>query len=133
MEDRELFDTLKNRPDIEPEQEFSNKLRQRLQNNQELKTKRFSVATILTIPMTIAVFVLLLMITTGQSLEIKSAALPTISQEETLLFTGGICVLLSLLLFIIFVYSKGYTKGKLVYLTFTLSLAVWLGNLIYAN
>jgi hypothetical protein len=133
MEDRELFETLKNHPNIEPDQAFLNKLRQNLQNNQGLKSKRITVATILTIPMTIAVFVFLLMITTGQSLEIKSAAAPIISQEKKLLFTGGLCVILSLLIFIIFVFSKGYTKGKLIYLAFALSLAVWLGNLMYAN
>ncbi|WP_337982893.1 hypothetical protein [Lysinibacillus sp. C5.1] len=133
MEDRELFDTLKNRPDIEPEQAFSSSLRRELENNPKLKTKKVTVAPLLTIPMTIAIFVFLWMITTGQTLEIRSAASPIISQEKTMVFTGGVFVLLSLVLFIIFVFSKGYTKGKLVFITFALSLCVWVGNLVYAN
>ena len=133
MEDRELFDTLKNRPDIEPEQAFSSSLRRKLGNNPKLKTKKITVATLLTVPMTIAILVFLWMITTGQSLDIRSAALPIISQEKTMFLTGGLFVLLFLVLFIVFVFSKGYTKGKLVFMTFALSLGVWVGNLVYAN
>ncbi len=41
--------------------------------------------------------------------------------------------MLALLLFILFVYYKGLTKGRLVYLTFSLSFLAWVGNLLYAE
>lgn len=131
--DHKLFDALKKRPDKEPDKIFSNQLRQHLQKGQSVKRKRFSIATILTIPVTIAVLAFLTMISTGQTLEIKSAAQPTIIQEKNLIFTGGLCLLIALLVFIIFVYSKGYTKGRLVYMTFSLSLLTWVGNFVYAE
>ncbi|QDQ01132.1 hypothetical protein FOH38_12100 [Lysinibacillus fusiformis] len=132
-QDHKLFDALKKRPDKEPDKIFSNQLRQHLQKGQSVKGKRFSFATILTIPVTIAVLAFLTMISTGQTLEIKSAAQLTIIQEKNLIFTGGLCLLIALLVFIIFVYSKGYTKGRLVYMTFSLSLVTWVGNLVYAE
>lgn len=134
MEERdyELFDTLKKRPDKDPDIEFSKQLRQSLQKKPIKKTK-FSIATVLTIPVTLAVLLFVFIIGTGQSIKLKNAALLTINQENNL--TNILCVvlMLALLLFILFVYYKGLTKGRLVYLTFSLSFIAWVGNLLYAE
>jgi len=135
MEERDykLFDTLKKRPDKDPDIDFSKQLRQSLQKTPIKKTKRFSIATILTIPVTLAVLLFVFIIGTGQSFKLKNAALLTISQEKNL--TNILCVflMLALLLFILFVYYKGHTKGRLVYMTFSLSFLAWVGNLVYAD
>lgn len=135
MEERdyELFDALKKRPDKDPNIDFSKQLRQSLQKTPIKKIKRFSIATILTIPVTLAVLLFVFIIGTGQSINLKNAALLTINQEKNL--TNILCVflMLALLLFILFVYYKGLTKGRLVYLTFSLSFLAWVGNLVYAE
>jgi len=135
MEERDykLFDTLKKRPDKDPDIDFSKQLRQSLQKTPIKKTKRFSIATILTIPVTLAVLLFVFIIGTGQSFKLKNAALLTINQEKNL--TNILCVflMLALLLFILFVYYKGHTKGRLVYMTFSLSFLAWVGNLVYAD
>jgi len=135
MEERDykLFDTLKKRPDKDPDIDFSKQLRQSLQKTPIKKTKRFSIATILTIPVTLAVLLFVFIIGTGQSFKLKNAALLTINQEKNL--TNILCVflMLALLLFILFVYYKGHTKGRLVYMTFSLSFLAWVGNLVYAE
>jgi len=135
MEERDykLFDTLKKRPDKDPDIDFSKQLRQSLQKTPIKKSKRFSIATILTIPVTLAVLLFVFIIGTGQSFKLKNAALLTINQEKNL--TNILCVflMLALLLFILFVYYKGHTKGRLVYMTFSLSFLAWVGNLVYAE
>jgi len=135
MEERDykLFDTLKKRPDKDPDIDFSKQLRQSLQKTPIKKSKRFSIATILTIPVTLAVLLFVFIIGTGQSFKLKNAALLTINQEKNL--TNILCVflMLALLLFILFVYYKGHTKGRLVYMTFSLSFLAWVGNLVYAD
>ena len=135
MEDRErqLFDALKNRPDKEPDVEFSHQVRRKLQTPHVTKAKRYSVVTILTIPVTIAIITFLALIVTGQPLEMKSAAQLTSSKGGDLSSIIIFGLLLALLLFIAFVYAKGYTKGRLVYMTFSFSFAMWVGNLVYAE
>ncbi|WP_054768349.1 hypothetical protein [Lysinibacillus parviboronicapiens] len=131
--DNELFDVLKERPDKEPDKVFSNQMRQQLQKGQIVKRKRVSVATILTIPVTMAVLAFLIMICTGQTLDIKSAAQLSITQEKSLVFTGSLCILIALLTFIIFVFSKGYTKGWFIFLMFSLSFLAWVMNTVHAE
>ena len=129
----ELFQTLKSRPDKEPDSKFSYQLREKLLKKQPQTDKRFSVTTTITILVTCAVLVFLVMASTGQSFKLKHAAQIIDKQEHTLLNVLGIILMLVLILFIAFVYHKGYTKGKLVYMTFSLSFIVWVGNLIYAE
>ncbi|MFJ7732758.1 hypothetical protein ACIQXF_12775 [Lysinibacillus sp. NPDC097231] len=135
MEERdyEIFEALKKRPDKDPDIDFSNQLRRGLQKGYQKKTKRFSIATILTVPVTLAVLLFVFIIGTGQSFQLKNAAQLTINQEKNL--TNILCVLLmlALSLFIMFVYYKGLTKGRLVYMTFSLSFLAWVGNLVYAE
>ncbi|KOS67168.1 hypothetical protein AEA09_15070 [Lysinibacillus contaminans] len=135
MEERErqLLDALKNRPDKDPDIEFSKQVRQKLQKTHVTKGKRFSVVTILTIPVTIAIIAFLAMIVTGQPLELKSAAQLTNSEGGNLSRIVFFGLLLTLLMFIVLVYTKGYTKGRLVYMTFSLTFAAWVGNLVYAE
>ncbi|MFJ7738551.1 hypothetical protein ACIQ2D_19730 [Lysinibacillus sp. NPDC097287] len=138
MEDqeRQLFDALKNRSGKEPNLEFSKQVRRKLQTTHAPKRKRFSVVTVLTIPVTFAIVAFLVMIVTGQSLEfleLKSAAQHTIPKEKNLPSIVVFCLLLALLLYIVFVYSKGYLKGQLVYMTFSLSFVAWVGNVVYAE
>ncbi|KOS62284.1 hypothetical protein FJQ98_23505 [Lysinibacillus agricola] len=135
MEERdyELLDALKKRPDIDPDVDFSNQLRQRLQTSHLKKTKRFSITTILTVPVTMAVLLFVFMIGTGQSFELKNAAQLTTELEEDLTIMVCIFLMLALSSFILFVYYKGLTKGRLVYMTFSLSFLAWVGNLVYAE
>lgn len=135
MEERErhLLDALKNRPDKEPDLEFSNQVRRKLQNPHVTKGKRYSVVTILTIPVTMAVIAFLAMIVTGQPLEMKNAAQLTSDEWGYLSRIVIFILLLALLMFIVWVYIKGYTKGRLVYMTFSLTFAAWVGNLVYAE
>ena len=135
MEDRQrqLFDALKNRPDDEPDVEFSHQVRRKLQTTHVPKGKRYAVVTILTIPVTIAIITFLALIVIGQPLELKSAAQLTSSEGGNLSSIVIFGLLLGLLLFIVFVYAKGYTKGRLVYMTFSFTFAVWVGNLVYAE
>ena len=135
MEDREkqLFDALKNRPDKEPDVEFSQQVRRKLQTTHVPNGKRYSVVTLLTIPVTIAIITFLALIVTGQPLELKSAAQLTSSEGKSLPSIIVFGLLYALLLFIVFVYVKGYTKGRLVYMTFSLTFVVWVGNLVYAE
>lgn len=135
MEERDykLFDTLKKRPDKDPDIDFSKQLRQSLQKTPIKKTKRFSIATIVTIPVTLAVLLFVFRMGTGQSFKLKNAALLTINQEKTLTTILCVFLMLVLLLLILFVYYKGLTKGRLVYLTFSLSFLAWVGNLAYAE
>lgn len=135
MEERErsLFDALKNRPDKEPDIEFSHQVRQKLQTTHGTKGKRYAVVTLLTIPVTIAIITFLALIVTGQPLPLTRAAQLTSIEGENLSSIIIFGLLLGLLLFIVVVYVKGYTKGKLVYMTFSLSFAVWVGNLVYAE
>ncbi|MEB2302141.1 hypothetical protein LAV72_21275 [Lysinibacillus xylanilyticus] len=135
MEERDynLFDALKKRPDKEPDIDYSNQLRQKLQKPHIKKTKRFSIATILTVPVTLVVLLFVFSIGTGQSFNLKNAAQLTINLEKD--FTNIVCMFLMLVLslFILFVYYKGLTKGRLVYMTFSLSFLAWIGNLVYAE
>ncbi|MDM5250496.1 hypothetical protein [Lysinibacillus sp. G4S2] len=131
--DYKLFDALKKRPDKDPDVDFSNQLRRELQKSHIKKTKRFTVATILTVPVTLAALLFVFMIGAGQSFELKNAAQLPINQEKNL--TNILCIFLmsALSLFILFVYFKGLTRGKLVYMTFSLSFLAWVGNLVYAE
>ncbi|MFC9542004.1 hypothetical protein ACFTQ7_19320 [Lysinibacillus sp. NPDC056959] len=135
MEERDydLVDALKKRPDKDPDLDFSNQLRQKLEKTHIKKTKRFSIATILTVPVTLAALLFVFSISTGQSFHLKNAAQLTINLEKDL--TNIVCMflMLTLSLFILFVYYKGLTKGRLVYMTFSLSFLAWVGNLIYAE
>ena len=135
MEERdyELFEALKKRPDKDPDIAFSNQLRQKLEKAHIKKTKRFSIATILTVPVTIATLLFVFSIVTGQSFHLKNAAQLTIHLEKDL--TNIVCMflMLTLSLFILLVYYKGLTKGRLVYMTFSLSFLAWVGNLIYVE
>ena len=131
--DYELFDALKKRPDKDPDVDFSNQLRRELQKSHIKKTKRFTVATILTVPVSLAVLLFVFMIGAGQSFELKNAAQLTINQEKYFTHLVVIFLLLALSLFILFVYYKGLTRGKLVYMTFALSFLAWIGNLVYAE
>ncbi len=135
MEERdyEIFEALKKRPDKDPDIDFSNQLRRGLQKGYQKKTKRFSIATILTVPVTLAVLLFVFIIGTGQSLQLKNAAQLTINQEKSLTYILCVLLMLALLLFIMFVYYKGLTKGRLVYMTFSLSFLAWVGNLVYAE
>lgn len=135
MEERdyELFDALKKRPDKDPNIDFSKQLRQSLQKTPIKKTKRFSIATILTIPVTLAVLLFVFIIGTGQSINLKNAALLIINQEKNLTNILFIFLMSALLFFILFVYFKGLTRGKLVYMTFALSFLAWVGNLVCAE
>lgn len=135
MEERErqLFDALKNRPDKEPDIEFTNQLYRKLQKTYVTKGKRFSVVTVLTIPVTFAIIAFLAMIITGEPLEWKSAAQFTSGEEKRLSSIVIFGLLLVLLMFIVWIYTKGYTKGRLVYMTFLLTFAAWMGNLMYAE
>ncbi|MFB7158753.1 hypothetical protein [Lysinibacillus sp. NPDC056232] len=135
MEERDydLFDALKKRPDKELDVDVSNEIRQKLQKTHIKKTTRFSIATILTVPVTLAVLLFVFIIGTGQPFNLKSAAQLTINLERD--FTNIVCIFLMLTLssFILFVYFKGLTKGRLVYMTFSLSFLAWVGNLVYAE
>ncbi|MGE7675981.1 hypothetical protein ACQKMV_20785 [Lysinibacillus sp. NPDC094403] len=131
--DYELFKALKKRTDKDPDEDFSNQLRQRLQKPYIKKTKRFSIATILTVPVTLAVLLFVFMIGTGQSFELKNAAQLTANLEKDLTIIVCIFLMLALSSFILFVYYKGLTKGRLVYMTFSLSFVAWVGNLVYAE
>ncbi|KOP72180.1 hypothetical protein AMS59_18255 [Lysinibacillus sp. FJAT-14745] len=135
MEERDydLFDALKKRPDKEPDVDFSNEIRQKLQKTHLKKTTRFSIATILTVPVTLAVLLFVFMIGTGQSFELKNAAQLTTEWEKDLTIIVCIFLMLALSSFILFVYFKGLTKGRLVYMTFSLSFFAWIGNLVYAE
>lgn len=135
MEERDydLVEALKKRPDKEPDVGFSNQLRQRLQKTHIKKTKRFSMATILTVPVTLAVLLFVFMIGTGQSFELKNAAQLTTNLEKDLTVIVCIFLMCALSSFILFVYFKGLMKGKLVYMTFSLSFLAWVGNLVYAE
>lgn len=131
--DYDLVDALKKRPDKDPDIDFSNQLRQELEMTQIKKTKRFTIATILTVPVTLVVLLFVISIGTGQSFHLKNAAQLTINLEKDL--TNIVCMflMLTLSLFILFVYYKGLTKGRLVYMTFSLSFLAWVGNLVYAE
>jgi hypothetical protein len=131
--DYELFDALKKRPDKDPDADFSNQLRRELQKSHIKKIKRFTVATILTVPVSLAVLLFVFMVGAGQSFELKNAAQLTINQEKNFTHLVVIFLLLALSLFILFVYYKGLTRGKLVYMTFALSFLAWIGNLVYAE
>ncbi|MGE7948930.1 hypothetical protein [Lysinibacillus sp. NPDC093688] len=135
MEERDydLVDALKQRPDKEPDIDYTNQLRQKLQKTHIKKTKRFSIATILTVPVTLVVLLFVFSIGTGQSFNLKNAAQLTINLEKDL--TNIVCMflMLTLSLFILFVYFKGLTKGRLIYMTFSLSFLAWVGNLVYAE
>ncbi|MDM5230576.1 hypothetical protein [Lysinibacillus pakistanensis] len=135
MEERdyELFDALKKRPDKDPNIDFSKQLRQSLEKTPIKKIKRFSIATILTIPVTLAVLLFVFRIGTEQSFNLKNAALLTINQEKNLSNILFIFLMSALSFFILFVYFKGLTRGKLVYMTFALSFLAWVGNLVYAE
>lgn len=130
---RQLYDALKNRPDKEPDIEFSNQLYRKLQKPHVTKGNRYSIVTILTIPVTMAIIAFLIMIVTGQPVEMKNAAQLTSDEWGHLSRIVIFGLLLALLMFIVFVYTKGYTKGRLVYMTFSLTFAAWVGNLVYAE
>ncbi|WP_155593726.1 hypothetical protein [Lysinibacillus cavernae] len=129
----DLLKKLKSRSDIDPNREFSSELRQKLIKRQHNTTNSSSLATILTIPVTLSVFVFLVMVTTGQSIGLKHAAQLISDKEKYLETTMCIVLMFCLSLFISFIYFKGFTKGRLVYLTFSLSFIAWVGNLIYAE
>lgn len=129
----EELDALKKRPDKDPNIDFSNQLRQKLEKKNIRKTKRFSIATILTSLVTIAVLLFVFSISTGQSFHLKNAAQLTINLEKDLTNIACMFLMLTLSLFILFIYYKGLTKGRLVYMTFSLSFLAWVGNLIYAE
>lgn len=133
MEERErqLFDALKNRPDKEPDIEFSNQLYRKLQRTHGTKGKRFSVVTVLTIPVTFAIIAFLALVVTGRPLELKSAAQLTNSGMEVFPSIVIIVLLSVLMMFIVWVYTKGYTTGRFVYMTFSLTFATWVGNVVY--
>lgn len=121
------------RPDLEPNKQFSKQLRQALISNQRQKRKRFSLPAMLTLAVTFATLAFLVLVITGQSLERKQVAKVLYGEGNLFGNVMLIVAMLGLLLFIVLVYYKGLTKGKLVYMTFSLSLIAWLGNIIYAE
>ncbi|KOY81710.1 hypothetical protein I6G82_22005 [Lysinibacillus macroides] len=129
----ELFQTLKSRPDKEPDRKFSYQLREKLLKKQPQTAKRFTMTTTVTMLVTCVVIIFLVIVSTDQSLKLKQAA--QVIDNQGHIFSNVLCIVLMLgvILFIAFVYHKGYTKGKLVYMTFSLSFIVWVGNLIYAE